>query len=264
MATENIPAIHYLDPNPAGSPLVLLLHGLGADSESWGLQIPALVEAGMRPLAVDLPGFGRSPLPPGAGWSIPWVAGRLAELIDQAGRPPVCVVGLSLGGVVAQQLALDYPDRVRWLVLANTFSRLRPKRWNELAYLIGRFAAANLRGVKSQARMVAWRVFPAPDKAVLRQMLVEKIQAADPRAYQSAMRALGFFNVRRRLKDICAPTLVISGERDTTVALDNQMDLARDIPGARQVILPDAGHAANVDQPVLFNQAILEFLRENR
>lgn len=253
--------LHFFDPNPTGSPLVFLIHALGVDLESWAFQFPALLDAGMRPLAADIPGFGRSPLPAGARWTLPWVAAQLAGLVEQTGQKPVYVVGLSLGGVVAQQFALDYPDRVSKLVLANTFSRLRPRRWNNLAYLAGRFVTANLRGVQSQAEMVAWRIFPDPGQSFLREMLVEKIHRADPRAYRAAMRALAFFNNGRRLQELHIPTLVISGERDNTVPLETQRELAADIPGAKQVIIPDAGHGIIFDQPERFNRALLAFLK---
>ncbi len=90
--------LHYLDPNPSGHPVVLLLHGLGADSSSWTLQIPALTGAGFRPIAPDTPGFGHSPYD-GAGWSIPRVAAGLAELLEEIHTGPVHVVGLSMGGI---------------------------------------------------------------------------------------------------------------------------------------------------------------------
>lgn len=254
------PSLHVVDSNPRGARAVLFLHGLGADSESWLPQQEALNLAGVRSLAVDLPGFGRSPLPAEADWSLSWAARQVSDWIRSNLSQPVVVVGLSLGGVVAQQLALDSPHVCRGLVLVSTFSRLRPKRWNELAYLAARFAAANLRGVNSQANSVAWRVFPRPEQAGLRAMLVEKIHHADPRAYQSAMRSLLFFNSRKRLKEIHIPVLVISGTQDTTVPVENQMDLLRDIPGAKHVLIEGANHAVNIDQPEEFNRALLEFL----
>jgi pimeloyl-ACP methyl ester carboxylesterase len=73
---------------------------------------------------------------------------------------------------------------------------------------------------------------------------------------------LGTFDVRRRLKEIDLPTLVISAEQDTTVPLDNQADLVRGIKGAKQVMIPSSRHAVIVDQPELFNQALIQFLKQ--
>src|SRR3990172_8580936 len=100
--------LHYLDPNPAGRKAVLLLHGLGADAASWTLQLPVLTAAGFRPIAPDTPGFGQSPYD-GGGWSIRRVAAGMAGLLKELKTGPAHVVGLSMGGTIAQQFALEYP-----------------------------------------------------------------------------------------------------------------------------------------------------------
>ena len=102
-------SLHFLDPNPTGKPVVLLLHGLGADGSSWTLQLPALSRAGFRPLAPDAPGFGGSPYD-GGGWNIRRVAAQMAGLLEELGGGPAHIVGLSMGGVIAQQFALDFPQ----------------------------------------------------------------------------------------------------------------------------------------------------------
>jgi len=250
--------IRYLDPYPAGKRAVLLLHGLGADGESWGLQFPALAGAGFRPLAVDLPGFGASPAPAGR-WRIRVAARAAAGILEPLGIEQADVVGLSMGGVAAQLIALETPHLVRRLVLVSTFACLRPKVWSETAYLLRRFAAANLRGVRYQAAAVAWRVFPDADQVVLRDILVQKILTADPKVYRAAMRGLALFDSRPHLTSIRQPTLIISGEHDTTVPPQAQCELTA-IPGSRQVIIPGGNHAVIADQPEAFNQALLAFL----
>jgi 3-oxoadipate enol-lactonase len=164
---------------------------------------------------------------------------------------------------VALTMALNHPKRVEHLVLMNTFACLRPRRLNELAYLLGRFMVANLRGIEYQANMVARRLFPEPDEEVMRQELVRRIIQSDPRVYRAAMRALGLFNIRRRLKDIHIPTTVITAENDSTVNCDIQGELVHGIFGARQVIIPDSGHAVIVDQPERVNQALIEIFSAN-
>lgn len=260
MSTNRLHTLNWLDPNPAGGPAVVLLHGLGADCTSWDFQMEALTGAGLRPLAFDLPGFGRSQIPAGAAWTVKTAAETLAAALDELVNGPVHLVGLSMGGVVALQFALDFPTRVDHLVLVNTFAALRPKRWDELVYFLGRFTAASLGNREGQARSVARRVFPYPEQAQLRDMLVGKILEADPAVYRAAMIQLGTFNVRKRLKEINRPTLMISGEKDTTVPLDNQADLVRYISGSRQVIIPGAGHGVTIDHPQEFNRELLAFL----
>jgi len=254
-------SLHYLDPNPSGSPAVLLLHGLGADSTSWTLQLPSLSSAGFRPIAPDAPGFGQS-LYDGHGWNVCRVAAQVAGLLEQLGCSPAHVVGLSLGGVIAQQFCLDFPHLVSKLVLVSTFSVLRPQELGGWLYFISRATAALTLGPEAQARLVARRVFPETYNTPLREMLVETISQADPRAYRRAMYSLGMFDSRRRLKEITIPTLVMTGEEDTTVAPDRQRCLADGIPGARQVVIAHAGHAVPVDQVESFNRVLLNFLCE--
>ncbi len=118
-------ALHTIEINPHGSPVVLLLHGLGATGESWGLQFPALQEAGFRVLAPDVRGFGKSTNPKGR-LTIRDLARDMALLLNYLQAHPAHIVGISMGGAIALQLTLDYPNLVHRLVLVNTFSRLRP------------------------------------------------------------------------------------------------------------------------------------------
>jgi pimeloyl-ACP methyl ester carboxylesterase len=250
--------LHYLDPNPAGHPAVLLLHGLGADATSWILQIPALTGAGFRPIATDTPGFGRSHYD-GHGWSIRRMAADMAGLLEELRTGPAHVVGLSMGGTIAQQFALDYPHLTRKLVLVSTFAALRPDRLSGWLYFIQRFILVNTLGLPAQAKVVAQRIFPGPRNGQLREMLVQTISRADPRAYRKAMASLGLFNSVKRLGEIKIPTLVVTGADDTTVTPARQQSLVEAIPAARQVIVPDAGHAVPVDQAERFNRELLAF-----
>ncbi len=254
--------IHLLDPNPAGSPAVLLLHGLGANGSSWTLQFAPLIAAGMRPLAPDAPGFGDSRYD-GRGWTFQRVAATLAGMLDTLQTGPVHVVGLSMGGVIAQQFALDYPEKVRKLVLVSTFSFLRPETFSQWGYFLLRALVVYTLGLPRQAEIVARRVFPAPEQAILRQMAIEQISAADPRAYRAAMRSLGLFDSRKRLAGIRHPTLVVTGADDSTVLPTRQALLAAHILAAQQVTLPNAGHAVSIDQYEAFNRILLAFLEAN-
>jgi 3-oxoadipate enol-lactonase len=254
-------SLHFLDPNPTGYPAVLLLHGLGADSSSWTLQLPAFTGAGFRPIVPDAPGFGQSPYD-GHGWSIRRVATQMADLLEGLGTGPAHVVGLSMGGVIAQQFALDFPHLTRKLVLVSTFSVLRPDTLSGWGYFAQRVAVVLLLGLKAQAQVVAWRVFPDPQDKPLREMFIAIISRADPHAYRKAMLSLGLFDSRKQLRKIKASTMIITGADDTTVTPARQKLLVDGIPAARQVVIPDAGHAAPVDQAEKFNLSLLDFLKE--
>ncbi|MGD0611715.1 MAG: alpha/beta hydrolase [Anaerolineales bacterium] len=253
--------MHFLDPCPDGRPTVLLLHGLGAGADSWTMQFPALMGRGYRPIAPDLPGFGSSPYD-GRGWSIRREAEAMACLLEDLRTGPVAVVGLSMGGTIAQQIALDFPQLTRALVLVSTFSVMRPERLDGWLYFLRRFILVSALGLSAQARYVAGRIFPGPQNEELRALLIASIEKADPRAYRSAMRALGLFNSMRRLNEIQIPTLVVTGKNDTTVPPVSQRKLVEGIWGARQVVIGNAGHAVTIDQPEAFNQALLGFLEQ--
>jgi 3-oxoadipate enol-lactonase len=253
--------LRFLDTNPSGKPIVLLFHGLGADGSSWALQTPVLSEAGFRPVAPDLPGFGDSPYD-GHGWNIRRVAAQMADLLAELGAGSAHIVGLSMGGVIAQQFALDFPQLIQKLVLVSTFTVLRPQGFNGWAYFIRRGAAILTLGVNAQAQVVARHIFPNPQDEPLREMYLSIVARADPHAYRKAMLSLGLFDSRKRLGEIKAPTLVITGSRDGTVSPDRQKILVQGIPSASQVIIPEAGHAVSVDQAEQFNRTLLDFLKK--
>jgi 3-oxoadipate enol-lactonase len=240
---------------------VLLLHGLGANAESWSLQFPALSQAGFRPITPDVPGFGASRYD-GHGWTIKRMAAEMAGLVEELNCGAVHVVGLSMGGTIAQQFALDRPDLTRKLVLVSTFAALRPGSLEGWIYFINRFLLVNTLGLHAQAKAVALRIFPEPSNASLRDMLIETISTADPRAYRQAMTSLGLFNSVKRLGEIQAPTLVVMGEKDTTVSPSRQQVLVDGIPNSSRLIIANAGHAAPVDQPDIFNRNLLAFLEQ--
>lgn len=258
---EYLTNIHYLDPDGKSGTPVMLLHGLGVDGSSWVLQFPDLISAGFRPIAVDVPGFGSSPYG-NERWSIRRVTRDIADLMHELKIYPAHIVGLSMGGTIAQQLTFDFPQFVSKLVLANTFAVLRPATLGGWWYFTQRFILVHTIGLPVQAEFVANRIFARPEQEKLRTEMIQQITKADPRAYRAAMRSLGFYNSKGRLSEIKVPALVITGEKDTTVQPTHQTQMASWIPGARQIIMPEAGHAASVEFPNEFNRILLEFLLE--
>ncbi len=249
--------LFYLDPHPEGQQAVLLLHGLGSAGESWQLQFPALTEADFRPLAPDIRGFGHSRA---AGpWRISAVVADLNALLDALDIPQAHVVGISMGGVLAQAFALAHPERIGRLVLINTFARLRPRNLAGWLYFLLRLVLVYTVGMEAQARTVAERIFPHHPEA--RELLRRQILQADPRAYRAAMRALALFNARPHLGQIQAPTLVVTGLADTTVDPENQAELVQAIPQAQWLRIPNAGHGLIATHAEELNPALVAFLQ---
>jgi len=253
--------IHYVDAQFSGSPPVLLLHGLGVNSESWGMQVPALEGAGFRILMPDIRGFGKSTFP-GGSVTVRRLASDIVLLLHNLHIPSTVVVGISMGGALALQMALDNPELVSRLILINTFSHLRPKRVKTWVYFAVRFAMLHIIGLKAQAHAVATHLFPSPADAALREIFYTQISQADPAGYRAAMRALARFNVSRRLKEIAIPTLVITGENDNTVPPDLQSALTANIPNARHVLIAGAGHAVIVEKPDRVNRLLISFIAD--
>ena len=188
------------------------------------------------------------------------MASEMAGLLEELQTGPVNVVGLSMGGTIAQQFDFGLPASYPQIGSGQHICRPAP-RYSERLVL---FLAAVYRGQYPRAARTGetggGAHLPGADQAPLRAMLVETISRADPRAYRKAMASLGLFNSVKRLAEIKVPTLVVTGADDTTVTPARQRLLVEGIPAARQVIIPDAGHAVPVDHAEQFNRELLAFL----
>ena len=251
--------IHYADHNPSGQRNILLLHGLGATCDSWLMQVPILVEAGYHVIAPDSRGFGKSSYP-GGKVEVADFTSDLTALLSHLDIPKTDVIGISMGGVLAQQFILDHPQKVRKLILVNTFAVLKPDNLSQFIYFLLRRILVYTVGIGKQGEAVAKRIFPHPEQAELRRHLIEQISQANPAGYRATMQALARFNSTSRLGEIQSPTLVITSSEDSTVSPHRQRILAENIPNAKQVAIPGANHAVTVEFPGQFNRTMLDFL----
>jgi len=248
--------MHY-DAAGEGTPLVLL-HGLGSSCTDWPLQISAFSEI-YRVIAPDCRGHGDSDKPPGP-YSIELFAGDVLALLNRLDVAQAHVLGVSMGGMVALQMALADSQRIKSLVLVNTFSHLIVSGLGSLAALLRRALILRLFGMERMGRLVARQLFPRPDQEALRQFTAQRWARNDKAAYRAASLAVWRFNVTQRLGEIYCPTIIIAGEDDRTVSPPHRDVLQRGIVGSRLVVIPDSTHATPIDQPQHFNQVVLEFL----
>lgn len=244
-----------------GEAPLLLLHGLGSSADDWFLQLPAFAPH-YRCVAVDLRGHGLSDKPAGA-YSMPLFAADVAGLLRALGEAPAHVLGLSLGGMVAQQLAITYPELVRSLILLNTLPGLWPPT-RGIVRLAGRRLAApwRRRTMAQQAARVVADLFPRPEHATLKAQAEARLAANDPAAYQRATRAILVFRPGAALSRIVCPTLIVAGTADRVVPAVYQERLRRTLPHAQFVPIPGGGHACNIEFPEAVNAAVVGFLRE--
>ena len=235
---------------------LLFLHGLGSCGQDWLLQTPSFCSR-FRVIAPDLHGQTDKPR---KRVSITQMTADVACLLDELGVKRTHIVGLSMGGCVAQQLALDDPARVRSLTLVNTFARFDSGAPGNALPLALRMGVLGVLGLPAQARFVAARMFPKPEQAQLRILAAERIASNDLATYTRLILAIRAFDVTHRLREIACPTLVIAGDRDSTVPLRAKQFLAQHIRGARFEMIADSGHATPIDQPEVFNRLVLDFV----
>jgi 3-oxoadipate enol-lactonase len=255
--------LHYSLYSPDKTDTVLLLHGMGSAGDDWGLQLPAL-EPHYRVLAPDTRGHGKSPKPSGP-YSIAHMTDDVIGLLDELKIETAHVVGLSMGGAIAQQLAINQPKRVRSLVLVNTFARVRPAGAGGLQRFFKRMWALQFGTMRDLGEPVITNLFPKPEHAEVRRIGIERFleNNTSKQVYMSLLRSTVLFDSRRQLNRITAPTLVVAGDRDHTVPMLCKQELARSIPNARLIVIPDSGHATPIDQHERFNEVLVDFLRQN-
>lgn len=239
-----------------GTP-VLLLHGLGSSGRDWELVAPRLA-ARHRVIIPDARGHGRSEKPAGP-YGVPLFARDIASLCERLGLTRVHVVGLSMGGMMGFQFAVDRPDLVKSLVVINSGPELVARTLRRKFEFAMRVTLLKLLGPGRLAKVLAPRLFPKPEQEALRQQAVAVLGANDPDAYLRATRGLLGWSVKERLGSISCPVLVLASDRDYTPVSEKQA-YARLLPDARLQVLSDSGHAAPYDQPEQVAEAVEAFL----
>ena len=251
----------YYQESGAGYPL-LLLHGLGSCGDDWWLQTPTFASQ-FRVMLPNMRGHILS-TPLRAPTTIAALASDIAGLLEALNIPQAHVLGLSLGGAVAQMLAIDFPEKVKRLILVNTFAHLRPTSLREVYILGRRVVAMRFLPPGITAQVVARDLFPKPEQAQWRAEVLKRGSTNDVTSYRYLVDAIRRFDARRRLERIRAPTLVITGDRDAVVPRSCQQQLVRSIPQTQWRIVRDSGHATPIDQPEEFNRLVLGFLQDER
>jgi 3-oxoadipate enol-lactonase len=186
---------------------------------------------------------------------MPELAGDAAALVRALGVAPVHVVGLSLGGLIAFQLAVDHPTLVRSLSIVNSGPAVVPRTAGERF----RLGLRVVLGPARLGRIIAKRLFPRPDQEPYRRELVASMASHDRRAYDLLMRAIVGWSVSDRLDAVRSPVLAVSGDRDYTPVARKEKYVRR-LHDARLVVIPESGHATPLDQPAPFNASLLQFL----
>jgi len=239
--------------------VILFLHGVGGGAYSW---MPQINSFSMKYTAAawDMPGYGKSAL--SGGMTFPDLADGLLALLDDNEWEQVHLVGHSMGGMVAQEFAVDHQDRLKSLTLSATSPAFgRPD---------GDF----------QKKFVEARLAPLADGATMADLATELVETmmsadADPNGrqlahdcmanvpaetYRAAVECIVTFEQRENLPKIAVPTMVLAGETDTNAPAPMMEKMAAKIPQSTYVCLPELGHLANLEDPQAFDAALSAFL----
>ena len=247
--------LHY---ETAGDgPPLLFLHGLGSSTRDWEFQMAEFAQS-HRVIAMDVRGHGHSAKPPGP-YTVKLFSQDVVALLRALNAVPAHIVGLSMGGMIAFQMAVDSPEAVRSLVIVNSGPAMILRTFSQRLLIRSRFAIIRLFGMRTLGRMVAGPLFPKPEQAQLRQRFMAQIGGNDPRAYRASLRALIGWSVADRIGQIRCPVLVVASDQDYTPVEWKRLYASR-IPGAVVAVLKDSRHAAPMDQAGQFNRIVRQFL----
>ncbi|MBU3724971.1 MAG: 3-oxoadipate enol-lactonase [Burkholderiaceae bacterium] len=248
--------VTYKLEGPAGRPIVLMSNSLMSDHSMWDPTVPALLKH-YQVLRYDTRGHGQTSVTPGP-YSIAQLADDAVGLMDALGVAAAHIMGLSMGGMIAQQIGARYPDRALSLLLCDTASEMPPRSmWEE------RLAIARKDGIPGLIDSTIKRWFTAP--------FIERAPQAigKVRAMILSTPLEGYINCACAVRDMAqttmllkikAPTLIMTGRQDPACTVDQSMVLHRMINTSKMVVIEDAAHLSNIEQPNIFNREICDFL----
>lgn len=249
----------------AGPTAVLMLHGVGGGRSIWADAASgtaaAIAAAGCRALALDFPGYGDSAGTP----TLDAMVQAVLDLIVHAGATRTVLLGHSMGGMVAQELAARAPQVAQGLILACTSSAFgKPGgEWQD-KFLAERLAPLDAGlGMAGMADLLVPGLV-APTAPASAREAARRVMAAVPEAtYRVALKSIAGFDRREALPALRVPTLMLAAEADRTAPPDVMQRMAAKVSGAEYLCLPGAGHIANVEAPQAFNGAVVSFLQRH-
>lgn len=259
--TANGVTLHYHLDGPQDGPVVLLANSLATNLAMWEPQVPALSGAGYRVLRFDKRGHGRSAVPAGP-YSMEQLAADAVGLLDALKIARAHFCGLSIGGMIGQQLAARHGDRFASVTLCDTTPWVPNKaQWEE------RFAAVRGGGMAAVVEATLERWFTKPGQQRLPQVMQQvrgMILGTPVEGFCGCGAAIRDMDSRPLLAQIRRPTRVIVGQDDPATTVEVAQFLHQHIAGSTLTILESASHLCNLEQPAAFNAALLAHLDKHR
>lgn len=249
--------IHYALDGPAAAPVILFANSIGSDLRIWDRLVAELRQE-YRLLRYDMRGHGLTDLTPGP-YTLAQLTADALGLLDALEIRKAHVCGLSLGGMVAQQLAASHPERIERAIFCDTAMRIGPpEMWDQRAATVRQEGTAAI----AEAAMQRWftKAYHAREGVAVYRNMVSRIPAE---GYAACCAAIRDADLEAAAKTIAAPALVVVGEQDVATPLADAQALAAALPNARVRTIADAAHIPCVDQPAQLAQLMREFLAED-
>jgi pimeloyl-ACP methyl ester carboxylesterase len=266
---DGIP-INYVDIGAGELEPIVFVHGLGGQWQNWLENIPRAAQE-RRVIALDLPGFGLTPMPH-ERITIPGYGQVVDALCDKLGLGRVDMVGNSMGGFVAAEVAIQFPERIDQLILVSAAGIASANVAKTPILTIGRVMSAIATHTVARERFLASRpksrhvslALVARHPSRLKADLAYEgfFKGAGKPAFQDALVACLNYDFRDRLPEIRQPTLIVWGENDSIIPVGDAHEFERLIPDSRKVVMKETGHVPMAERPQAFNDVMLEFLAE--
>jgi len=256
--TRSSPVLAY---EVAGDgPTVLFLHGIGGNRRNWAGQLDHF-SPGYRAVAVDMRGYGDSE---GIAdpFEFPEFVDDVVRLLDELGAAQAHIVGLSMGGLIAQALYGRAPHRVQSLslVACRSAAEAFPHGANREAFIQARLGPLREGGAARLAESLAPELLGPNASAWAAEQVMDSLRRIRADSYERIIRARMRASGLLAPQTVAVPTLVLAAGQDRVAPADHMRELAALIPSARFVLVPDAGHLVNLEKPERFNEELSTFL----
>jgi pimeloyl-ACP methyl ester carboxylesterase len=262
---------NYIDVGSGDEDPVVLVHGLGGQGQNWLENVPRLAQD-RRVIAMDLPGFGLTPKREDDDVTIPGYGRWVNKLCDKLGLEQIELVGNSMGGYIAAEVAIQFPERVKRLVLVSAAGISSAETLQAPILTLGRIATALATNSAARHRHLASRpltrhlslALVARHPRLLKADLAYEgfFKGAGKGGFDDALRACLDYDFRDRLPEVKVPTLIVWGEKDSIIPVRDADEFERLIEDSRKIVMKDTGHIPMAERPRTFNEVLVDFLAE--
>lgn len=251
-------SLEYLDRGEGE--VILLLHGLGSTKADWDLQVEPFSKE-FRIIAPDLRGHGNSSKPEGKeAYGVSKCAEDMKLLLDELGISECMLVGFSMGGAVAFEMAVKYRSLISKLVIVNTAPDFNALGQMGEQMIKERTELLRTQGMNAMAEKVAEGMFPEEEQKHLRDAFYERASLNDLEAYYNSFITLMDWGIGEKVKTIDIPALVVASDLDYT-PVELKESYTSKMKNARLEVIKNSRHGVTMDQPEQFNEALLKFFR---